>query len=63
LVEQLVSPVRWTETIQKMSAEGITSAVEMGPGKVLSGLVRRVDKELAVASVFTPDLMDKAVQS
>jgi len=63
LVEQLVSPVRWTETIQKMSSEGITSAIEMGPGKVLSGLVRRVDKELAVASVFTPDLMDKAVQS
>jgi [acyl-carrier-protein] S-malonyltransferase len=63
LVEQLVSPVRWTEMIQKMSSEGITSAVEMGPGKVLSGLVRRVDKELTVASVFTPDLMDKAVQS
>jgi len=63
LVEQLVSPVRWTETIQKMSSEGITSAIEMGPGKVLSGLVRRVDKELAVASVFTPDLMDKAAQS
>jgi len=63
LVEQLVSPVRWTETIQKMSAEGITSAIEMGPGKVLSGLVRRVDKELTVASVFTPDLMAKAVQS
>jgi len=63
LVEQLVSPVRWTETVQKMSAEGITSAVEMGPGKVLSGLVRRIDKELTVASVFTPDLMDKAVQA
>lgn len=63
LVEQLVSPVRWTETIQKMSSEGITSAVEMGPGKVLSGLVRRVNKELTVAAVFTPDLMDKAVQS
>lgn len=63
LVEQLVSPVRWTETIQKMSSEGITSAIEMGPGKVLSGLVRRVDKELTVTSVFTPDLMDKAVQA
>ncbi|MDQ6968249.1 MAG: hypothetical protein Q9M14_06155, partial [Mariprofundaceae bacterium] len=61
LVEQLVSPVRWTETIQAMRAAGITSAVEMGPGKVLSGLVRRVDKELTVASVLTSDLMDKAV--
>ena len=61
LVEQLISPVRWTEIIQKMSVNSITSAVEMGPGKVLSGLVRRVDKNLSVASVFTPDLMDKAV--
>lgn len=63
LVEQLVSPVRWTEMIQKMSANGITSAVEMGPGKVLSGLVRRVDKNLTVASVLSPDLMDKAVNN
>lgn len=61
LVEQLVSPVRWTETIQKIASVGITSAVEMGPGKVLSGLVRRIDKNLSVASVFSPDLMDKAV--
>jgi len=63
LVEQLVSPVRWTETIQQMSADGITSAVEMGPGKVLAGLVRRVDKNIAVASVLNSDLMDKAVQA
>jgi len=63
LVEQLVSPVRWTETIQKMSTEGIMSGVEMGPGKVLSGLVRRIDKNIAVASVLTSDLMDKAVQA
>lgn len=61
LVEQLVSPVRWTETVQKIASLGISSAVEMGPGKVLSGLVRRVDKNLAVASVLTSDLMDKAV--
>lgn len=63
LVEQLVSPVRWTETIQKISSLGVVSAVEMGPGKVLSGLVRRVDKRLAVASVLTSDLMNKAVES
>lgn len=61
LVEQLVSPVRWTETVQKIASLGISSAVEMGPGKVLSGLVRRVDKNLAVASILTSDLMDKAV--
>lgn len=63
LVEQLVSPVRWTETVQKIASLGISSAVEMGPGKVLSGLVRRVDKNLTVASILTSDLMDKAVSN
>ena len=63
LVEQLVLPVRWTESVQAMSALGVTSGVEMGPGKVLSGLVRRIAKPLTVASVLTPELMDKAVQA
>ncbi len=61
LVEQLVSPVRWTETVQQLSKQGITQAVEMGPGKVLSGLVRRIDKNISVASVQTSDLMNKAL--
>lgn len=63
LVEQLTSPVRWTESVQAMSKLGVTSAVEMGAGKVLSGLVRRIDKTLSVASVSTPEMMDKAVKS
>jgi len=63
LVEQLISPVRWTETIQKLSTAGIVSAVEMGPGKVLSGLVRRIDKNISVESVLTSEAMDKAVES
>ena len=61
LVEQLISPVRWTETIEKMSSEGITTSVEMGPGKVLAGLVRRVAKDLNVSAVFTSELMDQAI--
>ncbi len=61
LVEQLVSPVRWTETIQQLSAQGVTATVEMGPGKVLSGLVRRIAKEMSVASVLNSDLMDQAI--
>ena len=61
LVEQLVSPVRWTETIEKMSAEGITTSVEMGPGKVLAGLIRRVAKDLNVSATFTSELMDQAI--
>lgn len=61
LVEQLVSPVRWTETIQQLSGQGITQTVEMGPGKVLSGLVRRINKDIKVASVLSVELMDKTI--
>lgn len=46
LMQQLYLPVRWTETIQSMAAQGITHIVECGPGKVLSGLNRRIDKNL-----------------
>ncbi len=42
LVRQLVQPVRWVETIQRMMGEGIRSFIEVGPGKVLTGLVRRI---------------------
>jgi len=63
LVEQLISPVRWTETVQQLSKQGVNQAVEMGPGKVLAGLVRRIDKNISVASVQTSDLMDKALES
>jgi len=61
LVEQLISPVRWTETVQQLSTQGVALAVEMGPGKVLSGLVRRIDKQIKVVSVLTSDLMDKTI--
>lgn len=61
LVEQLVSPVRWTEMITQLSADGVKYTVEMGPGKVLAGLVRRIDKEMQVVSVLTTELMDFAI--
>jgi len=61
LVEQLVSPVRWTETIEKLGAAGVVQTVEMGPGKVLSGLVRRIQKDMEVASVLTSEAMDVAI--
>ena len=51
LVRQLHSPVRWTETIQYFAAQGVTQAYEFGPGKVLSGLVKRIDKTVSCGSV------------
>lgn len=54
LKRQLFSPVRWTETIQFFAANDITALVEMGPGKVLTGLTRRIDK--SITCVATNDL-------
>lgn len=46
LVRQLYSPVRWTETVESMVELGVTLALELGPGKVLSGLAKRIDKRV-----------------
>lgn len=51
LKEQLYSPVRWVETIQKMKQSGVQYVIESGPGRVLGGLIKRIDKELKVVSV------------
>lgn len=51
LSRQLYCPVRWTETVQKLAADGVTQLVEVGPGKVLSGLTKRIDKSLSSVSV------------
>lgn len=54
LVRQVDSPVLWEQSIQAMAAAGVTRALEIGPGKVLAGLVKRIDKNLAVLSVGEP---------
>jgi len=58
LVAQLVSPVRWTETVQKLAASGITRGVEMGPGKVLAGLVKRIDSTIQIGVSVNPEQLD-----
>jgi [acyl-carrier-protein] S-malonyltransferase len=50
LVAQLTAPVRWTQTIQQMIADGATTFIEAGPGKVLQGLVKKVNKEMEASS-------------
>ena len=54
LVEQLYSPVRWVETIRAMKQAGIGHIVEAGPGKVLTGLMRRIDRDLDASALFDP---------
>ncbi|MEY3417975.1 MAG: S-malonyltransferase [Bacteroidota bacterium] len=51
LIAQLTAPVRWTQTVQNMFADGTTLFVECGPGKVLQGLVKKVAKEAETASI------------
>lgn len=50
LIEQLTAPVRWTQTMQKMIADGATSVTEVGPGKVLQGLFKKVDRSFSTSS-------------
>jgi len=54
LVEQVTGLVRWRESVLAMKSEGVDTVVEVGAGRVLSGLVKRIDRDLAVASVGTP---------
>ncbi|TXD62731.1 ACP S-malonyltransferase [Ralstonia sp. TCR112] len=54
LVRQAAAPVRWVETVQKMKADGVTRVVECGPGKVLAGLVKRIDGEIVGDAIFDP---------
>lgn len=50
LITQLTSPVRWTQSVQQMIADGATSFTEVGPGKVLVGLINKIDKNVATIS-------------
>lgn len=62
LVRQLYSPVRWTETISYLASESVSSLVECGPGNVLSGLTRRIDRSLTCHQLSKKDLFNQAVE-
>lgn len=61
LVRQAWHPVRWVETIQAMSEQGITHVIECGPGKVLTGLVKRIDPDLITLSINDPASLQAAL--
>lgn len=62
LVEQIYSPVQWTRCVQTMLEADVARVVECGPGKVLSGLNRRIDKSLSSFSLEEPDALAATVQ-
>lgn len=60
LVRQLYMPVRWTECVTALAGAGATRIAECGPGKVLSGLIRRIDKSIDVRALGTPAELESA---
>lgn len=63
LVEQLYQPVRWTETVEFMAANGITRLVECGPSKVLTGLTKRIDKSLVSYNIDNETTLNEALEN
>ena len=59
LVEQLTAPVRFTHAAQALIREGVQTWVEVGPGNVLSGLIKRIDRDAKTIAVSTPQSLDK----
>lgn len=61
LVDQVTAPVRWEQVVRRLASEGVDTYVEVGPGAVLSGLIRRIDRGARLLSVADPDGVDRAV--
>ena len=61
LLRQVASPVRWTACVQALAAEGATAFVEVGPGRVLSGLAKRIVEDAPALSIEDPAGLDKAL--
>jgi [acyl-carrier-protein] S-malonyltransferase len=62
LVRQAASAVRWVETVREMSSQGITHVIECGPGKVLTGLTKRINGDLVGEALFDQASLDKVME-
>jgi len=62
LVEQLHKPVLWTSTVQKMKSSGAEKLIEAGPGKVLAGLTRRIDKSLSGSAIIDASTLKSTIE-
>ncbi|UCG32059.1 MAG: ACP S-malonyltransferase [Phycisphaerales bacterium] len=60
LYRQMISPVRWQTCVENLAAAGYTRSVEVGPGKVISGLLRRIDRSLECRNIGSPEALEKA---
>jgi [acyl-carrier-protein] S-malonyltransferase len=63
LVKQVSAPVRWEAVVSRLASEGVTTYVEVGPGTVLSGLVRKIHRDATVVSFGTPDDLETVART
>jgi [acyl-carrier-protein] S-malonyltransferase len=63
LVEQVTGAVRWRESVEFMAAQGVTEYWEIGAGKALSGMIRRIDRQAATRQVGTPEDVRAAAEA
>ncbi len=63
LARQAMLPVRWVELVQKLQAEGVTTVIECGPGKVLTGLVKRIAPEMQLFNIVDQASLDATLQA
>ena len=61
LSRQISSPVRWVDTVQRLVADGASSIIECGPGKVLVGLIKRIDRSLSAICIDSPETLQNAL--
>jgi len=61
LLAQVSAPVRWVESVRALAAAGVTRVVELGPGKVLGGLVKRISKDIEVLNVEDPASLERSL--
>jgi [acyl-carrier-protein] S-malonyltransferase len=62
LVRQAAAPVRWVETVQKMGVDGVTHLIECGPGKVLTGLTKRINGDLVGEAIVDQESLNKVLE-
>lgn len=62
LVEQLYSPVRWEQSVERMLELGVDTFIEVGPGKVLSGLIKKIDRKVTTIPVYDKETLQKAIE-
>ena len=63
LIRQVSAPVRWLEVVEALAREGVDTVIEIGPGTVLAGLVKKIDRNLRVVSVEDPASLEAALQA